>query len=377
MNKLLKIFKTKIYFDQYLFISITLLSIMGLIFLYSASQGNIETTIKQSFFVALGLVLMFLLSQVDPDFYKNNASFFLILSISLIILTIFFGKEVNGAKRWLDLGFFTLQSSEITKIALPVFLAAYLYNKPLPISLLNTAISMIIIIIIVNLVRIQPDLGTSLVIFIAGLYILFLAGLSWRFIGASFGIITLSLPFIWNNFLEPFQRQRILTLLDPTAYQYGSGWNITQSKIAIGSGGIQGKGYGSGSQAHLDFLPETETDFIFAVIAEEFGFIGACILMSTFFFIILRCFYLAVNARDRFCRLTIGGLSLLFISTIFINLAMVVGIIPVVGMPLPFISKGGSSLLSFYIAFGIIISMATHKKLMQKRKDYYYLYQYP
>jgi len=366
MNKLLKIFKTKIYFDQYLFISITLLSIMGLIFLYSASQGNIETTIKQLFFVVLGLVLMFLLSQVDPDFYKNNASFFLILSISLIILTIFFGKEVNGAKRWLDLGFFTLQSSEIIKIALPVFLAAYLHNKPLPISLLNTAISMIIIIIIVNLVRIQPDLGTSLVIFIAGLYILFLAGLSWRFIGASFGIIILSLPFIWNNFLEPFQRQRILTLLDPTADPYGSGWNITQSKIAIGSGGIQGKGYGSGSQAHLDFLPETETDFIFAVIAEEFGFIGACILMSTFFFIILRCFYLAVNARDRFCRLTIGGLSLLFISTIFINLAMVVGIIPVVGMPLPFISKGGSSLLSFYIAFGIIISMATHKKLMQK-----------
>ncbi len=366
MNRLLKIFKSKIYFDQYLFISITILSIMGLLFLYSASQGNIETTIKQSFFVVLGLILMFILSQVDPDFYKNNALFFLIISIVLILLTMIFGKEVNGAKRWLDLGFFTLQSSEIVKIALPVFLAAYLYNKALPISISNTLISMTVIIIIVNLVRIQPDLGTALVIFIAGLYILFLAGLSWRFIGASFSILILSIPFIWNNFLEPFQRQRILTLLDPTADPYGSGWNITQSKIAIGSGGIQGKGYGSGSQAHLDFLPETETDFIFAVIAEEFGFIGACVLMSTFLFIILRCFYLAVNARDRFCRLTIGGLSLLFISTIFINLAMVVGIIPVVGMPLPFISKGGSSLLSFYIAFGIIISMATHKKLMQK-----------
>ena len=366
MNRLLKIFKSKIYFDQYLFISITILSIMGLLFLYSASQGNIETTIKQSFFVVLGLILMFILSQVDPDFYKNNALFFLIISIVLILLTMIFGKEVNGAKRWLDLGFFTLQSSEIVKIALPVFLAAYLYNKALPISISNTLISMTVIIIIVNLVRIQPDLGTALVIFIAGLYILFLAGLSWRFIGVSFSILILSIPFIWNNFLEPFQRQRILTLLDPTADPYGSGWNITQSKIAIGSGGIQGKGYGSGSQAHLDFLPETETDFIFAVIAEEFGFIGACVLMSTFFFIILRCFYLAVNARDRFCRLTIGGLSLLFISTIFINLAMVVGIIPVVGMPLPFISKGGSSLLSFYIAFGIIISMASHKKLMQK-----------
>ena len=366
MNRLLKVLKSKIYFDQYLFISITILSIMGLLFLYSASQESFETIVKQSLFVVFGLILMFTLSQIEPDFYKNNALLFLIISIALILLTMVFGKEVNGAKRWLDLGFFTLQSSEIVKISLPVFLAAYLYNKPLPISLLNTLISMVVIIIIVNLVRIQPDLGTSLVIFIAGLYILFLAGLSWRFIGASFTILILSIPFIWNNFLEPFQRQRILTLLDPTSDPYGSGWNITQSKIAIGSGGIQGKGYGSGSQAHLDFLPETETDFIFAVIAEEFGFIGVCILMVTFFFIILRCFYLAVNARDRFCRLTIGGLSLLFISTIFINLAMVVGIIPVVGMPLPFISKGGSSLLSFYIAFGIIISMATHKKLMQK-----------
>ena len=366
MNRLFNSFKSRIYFDQYLFISITLLSIMGLVFLYSASQGNIETTVKQSLFVVLGLILMFLLSQIDPDFYKNNSLLFLIFSIVLILTTMIFGKEVNGAKRWLDLGFFTLQSSEIVKIALPVFLAAYLYDKPLPISLFNTLISMMVILIIVNLVRIQPDLGTSLVIFIAGLYVLFLAGLSWRFIGISFGTFILSLPFIWNNFLEPFQRQRILTLLDPNADPYGSGWNITQSKIAIGSGGIQGKGYGEGSQAHLDFLPETETDFIFSVIAEEFGFIGACILISTFFFIMLRCFYLAINARDRFCRLTIGGLSLLFISTIFINLAMVVGIIPVVGMPLPFISKGGSSLLSFYIAFGIIISMATHKKLMQK-----------
>ncbi|MFL2719854.1 MAG: rod shape-determining protein RodA, partial [Gammaproteobacteria bacterium] len=355
MNRLFNSFKSRIYFDQYLFISITLLSIMGLVFLYSASQGNIETTVKQSLFVVLGLILMFLLSQIDPDFYKNNSLLFLIFSIVLILTTMIFGKEVNGAKRWLDLGFFTLQSSEIVKIALPVFLAAYLYDKPLPISLLNTLISMMVILIIVNLVRIQPDLGTSLVIFIAGLYVLFLAGLSWRFIGISFGTFILSLPFIWNNFLEPFQRQRILTLLDPNADPYGSGWNITQSKIAIGSGGIKGKGYGEGSQAHLDFLPETETDFIFSVIAEEFGFIGACILISTFFFIMLRCFFLAINARDRFCRLTIGGLSLLFISTIFINLAMVVGIIPVVGMPLPFISKGGSSLLSFYIAFGIII----------------------
>ena len=355
IKKFLNIFRNGAYIDQYLFISITLLSMMGLVFLYSASQGNMETTIKQSVFVFFGLILMFAASQPDPDFYKNNALLFLLISIFLVLLTLLTGKEINGARRWLDLGFFTLQTSEIIKVTLPVFLAAYLFDKPLPISLKNTFLTLLLIFFIVNLIRIQPDLGTSLVILIAGLYILFLAGLSWRFIGISSSLFILSLPFIWNNLLEPFQKQRVLTLLDPNADPYGSGWNITQSKIAIGSGGLQGKGYQQGSQAHLDFLPETETDFIFSVIAEEFGFFGVCILLLVFFFILFRCLYLALNARDRFCRLTIGGLSLLFLSTIFINLAMVVGIIPVVGMPLPFISKGGSSLLSFYIAFGICL----------------------
>ena len=366
MKKLLNFKNRKIYFDQYLFFSITLLSVMGLVFLYSASQGNTTVLIKQSIFVLFGLLLMFFLSQPDPDFYKSNSLVFFVISIILILLTLLIGIEANGAKRWLDFGLFTLQPSEIIKITLPVFLAAYLYDKKLPISLFNTFITLLIILIIVNLVRIQPDLGTSLVILLSGLYVLFLAGLSWKFIGFSSTAFILSLPFLWNNFLEPFQKQRIITLLDPSADPYGSGWNITQSKIAIGSGGLQGKGYQMGSQAHLDFLPETETDFIFSVIAEEFGFIGVCLLLSVFLFILLRCLFLALNARDRFCRLTIGGLSLIFLSTVLINLSMVVGIIPVVGMPLPFISKGGSSLLSFYIAFGIIISMASHKKLMQK-----------
>ena len=366
MKKKLDFKNFSIYSDQYLFISITLLSIMGLFFLYSASQEDLNTVIKQSIFVGFGLILMFAVSQLDPDFYKIFSGIFLVLSILLIFATMFFGKEINGAKRWLDLGFFTLQTSEIVKISLPIFLASYLYNKALPISPKHTFITLALIGFIFFLVYRQPDLGTGLVVFMAGIYILFLAGLSWRFIFTSLGLIVLSLPFLWNNFLEPFQRQRILTFLDPSNDPYGSSWNITQSKIAIGSGGMSGKGYQEGSQAHLSFLPEAETDFIFAVIAEEFGFIGVCILLSIFFFILLRCFYLALNARDRFCRLTIGGLSLVFASTLFINLGMVVGIIPVVGMPMPFISKGGSSLLSFYIAFGIIISMATHKKLMQK-----------
>jgi rod shape determining protein RodA len=366
MKKKLDFKNFSIYFDQYLFISITLLSVMGLFFLYSASQEDLNTVIKQSIFVGFGLILMLGVSQPDPDFYKTFSGIFLVLSILLIFATMIFGKEINGAKRWLDLGFFTLQTSEIVKISLPIFLASYLYNKPLPISLKHTFITLILIGSIFFLVYRQPDLGTGLVVFMAGVYILFLAGLSWRFIFTSFGLVLLSLPFLWNNFLQPFQRQRILTFMDPSNDPYGSSWNITQSKIAIGSGGMSGKGYQDGSQAHLNFLPEAETDFIFAVIAEEFGFVGVCILLSIFFFILLRCLYLAFNARDRFCRLTIGGLSLVFASTLFINLGMVVGIIPVVGMPMPFISKGGSSLLSFYIAFGIIISMATHKKLMQK-----------
>ena len=366
MKKKLNFKNFSIYFDQYLFISITLLSVMGLFFLYSASQEDLNTVIKQSIFVGFGLILMLGVSQPDPDFYKTFSGIFLVLSILLIFATMIFGKEINGAKRWLDLGFFTLQTSEIVKISLPIFLASYLYNKPLPISLKHTFITLILIGSIFFLVYRQPDLGTGLVVFMAGVYILFLAGLSWRFIFTSFGLVLLSLPFLWNNFLQPFQRQRILTFMDPSNDPYGSSWNITQSKIAIGSGGMSGKGYQDGSQAHLNFLPEAETDFIFAVIAEEFGFVGVCILLSIFFFILLRCLYLAFNARDRFCRLTIGGLSLVFASTLFINLGIVVGIIPVVGMPMPFISKGGSSLLSFYIAFGIIISMATHKKLMQK-----------
>jgi len=366
MKKELTFKNFSIYFDHYLFISITLLSIMGLLFLYSASQGDLNSVIKQSIFVVFGLCLMLILSQPDPDLYKLYSGLFLILSIALMLVTMIFGKEINGAKRWLNFGFFTLQTSEIIKIALPVFLASYLYNKPLPISTKHTFITLALICFVFYLVYSQPDLGTGLVVFMAGVYILFLAGLSWKFIFTSFGLAVLSMPFLWNNFLEPFQRQRILTFIDPSNDPFGSSWNITQSKIAIGSGGISGKGYQEGSQANLNFLPEAETDFIFAVIAEEFGFIGICILLALFFFILLRCLYLAFNARDRFCRLAIGGLSLILASTLFINLGMVVGIIPVVGMPMPFISKGGSSLLSFYIAFGIIISMATHKKLMQK-----------
>ena len=355
-----------IYYDPYLIISIVLLSIVGLFFLYSASDGNSSVLIKQSIFVFFGLVLMILLSQPDPQIYYSYSGFFLFISIILVLFAIFFGPEINGANRWISFGFINLQPSELCKVFLPIFIASYLYGVSLPINLKNTFLTIFLIFIIFFIVSVQPDLGTAIVILLSGLYVLFLAGLSWTFIGSALAIFVISLPFLWNNFLEPFQRQRIATLFNPDLDPFGSAWNITQSKIAIGSGGIFGKGFGEGTQSHLNFLPETETDFIFAVIAEEFGLFGLTILLSLYFFIFIRCFYLSINARDRFCRLVIGGLSLVFASTLFINIGMVIGLLPVVGMPLPLISQGGSSLISFYIAFGIIISMASHKKLVPR-----------
>ena len=262
------------------------------------------------------------------------------------------------------MGFIGFQPSELMRFLLPISAAAYLTRNP-QIKLSDWIIVLVTTLVAFILVFLQPDFGTSAIVLLSGIMPIILSGLPWRFIIYSFlgGIGTL--PFLWMSLMD-YQKERIYTFISPEADALGSGWNIAQSKIAIGSGGIFGKGFGEGTQSHLNFLPETETDFIFAVIAEEFGLIGLTILIGLYFFIFIRCFYLSINARDRFCRLVIGGLSLVFISTLFINIGMVIGLLPVVGMPLPLISQGGSSLISFYIAFGIIISMASHKKLVPR-----------
>ena len=360
MNKRL----TKIYFDPYLFFSLFTLSVFGLFFLYSASNADIPIVLKQSVYIILGFVLMILVSQADPDLFRRTSLMFMILSLLLLGITFLFGPEINGAKRWVRIGSFSFQSSELLKLALPIFLANFLFDKRLPIQPREIVITLVIICISFFLVARQPDLGTAVIVALSGLFVLFLSGLSWSFIGGSFIALIICSPLIWNVLLQPFQQQRIATLFNPGSDPFGAGWNITQSKIAIGSGGIFGKGYGEGSQTQLNFLPETKTDFIFSVIGEEFGFIGVVILLSIYFFILMRCLYLALNARDRFCRLVIGGLTLTFAANLIINLSMVVGLLPVVGMPLPFISRGGSSLISLFFAFGIITSMGTHKKLL-------------
>jgi rod shape determining protein RodA len=360
MNKRL----TKIYFDPYLFFSLFTLSVFGLFFLYSASNADIPIVLKQSVYIILGFVLMILVSQADPDLFRRTSLMFMILSLLLLGITFLFGPEINGAKRWVRIGSFSFQSSELLKLALPIFLANFLFDKRLPIQPREIVITLVIICISFFLVARQPDLGTAVIVALSGLFVLFLSGLSWSFIGGAFITLIICSPLIWNVLLEPFQQQRVATFFNPGSDPFGAGWNIIQSKIAIGSGGIFGKGFGEGSQTQLNFLPETKTDFIFSVIGEEFGFLGVMLLLSLYFFILTRCLYLALNARDRFCRLVIGGLTLTFAANLIINLCMVVGLLPVVGMPLPFISKGGSSLISLFFAFGIITSMGTHKKFL-------------
>ncbi len=356
----------RIYGDWIITLCILMLTVFGLFFLYSASDGNTETVIKQLAFIILGFILFFLIAQLDPENFRRLAYFSLAASFLLMLITALFGPEINGAQRWIRIAGLSFQSSELFKISLPLTMATFLQFKKLPISMKDTFFCLFIIGMSALTVVIQPDLGTSLLVALSGLFVLFLAGLSWSFIGVTCGLLIIASPFIWNNLLRPFQKERILTLFNPESDPFGSGWNIIQSRIAIGSGGISGKGYGEGSQTHFNFLPETETDFIFAVAAEEFGFIGVLIILSLFLILSLRTLYFALNARDRFCRLVVGGLLLTFLFNLLVNISMVIGLIPVVGMPLPFLSKGGSSMITLFILFGIIMSIGTHKTLMQR-----------
>ena len=272
----------KIYFDPYLFFSLFLLSTLGLFFLFSASNSDINLVLKQMVYVIAGFMIMILVSQPDPDIFRRTSGLFLIFALLLLGITYLFGPEINGAQRWVRLGPFSFQSSELLKLAIPIFLANFLFDKKLPIQRKEVIFSLLIIFCCFFFVFIQPDLGTALIIACSGIFVLFLSGLSWSFIVGSFVLLIISSPFIWNILLQPFQRQRIATFFNPDSDPFGASWNIIQSKVAIGSGGLLGKGYGEGSQTQLNFLPETETDFIFSVIGEEFGFLGALLLISIY-----------------------------------------------------------------------------------------------
>ncbi len=352
-----------IHLDLPLLLGLLLLCGLGLAVLYSASGQDMGQIQRQLIRLGLAFLVMLVAAQIHPATLKRWSPWLYLVGIALLVAVLVFGQIGKGAQRWLDLGFFRFQPSEMVKLAVPMMIAWFLAEKPLPPDWKRLLISLTLIIIPVLLIFQQPDLGTSLLVASAGIFALFLAGVSWRIIGGALAALTALAPALWF-FMKDYQRQRVLTFMDPESDPLGSGYHIIQSKIAIGSGGVYGKGWLNGTQSNLDFLPERHTDFIFAVMAEEFGFIGILLLLGLYLFIIIRGLYIASRGQDTYSRLLGGALILVFFVYLFVNTGMVSGILPVVGVPLPLISYGGTSLVTLMAGFGILMSIHTHRKLL-------------
>ena len=354
--------------DTPLFIFIILLSSLGLLILYSSSGGSMNLVYKQLIHLGLATSVMLIIAQIPPILFLRSAPILIILGIILLILVLFFGSSGGGAQRWLDIGIIRFQPSEIMKIIVPITIAAILSEKTLPPRAFPVIISLLVISTVVLLIARQPDLGTALLIGASGVYVLFFSGFRikivkniWLNLTILLSFFISSLYFAWNYLLIAYQKKRILTLFNPESDPLGSGYHIIQSKIAIGSGGLTGKGLTQGSQSQLDFVPEQSTDFIFSVLAEELGFLGFMLLIIIYSFIIYRCFSLSLRCEDNFSRLLGSSLTFVFFTYIFVNIGMVSGLVPVVGVPLPLISYGGSSLMTLMASFGIIMSIHKHK----------------
>lgn len=340
-----------------------LLLIIGLFILYSASNQSIGTIERQIIHILFASIVMFIVAQVPPIAWQRWAILIYSLSLIFLIAVIFLGHIGKGAQRWLSISSFRFQPAEFMKFAIPLLLAWY-YNKiHLPLSWRSILISATIIIVPVILTAKQPDLGTAIVLLSTGASVLFFAGLSARFMVSLAALCLTGLPLLWY-FMHDYQRQRVLTFLNPERDPLGAGYHIIQSKIAIGSGGFFGKGWLSGTQSQLHFLPEHTTDFIFAVCSEEFGFLGTTLLITLYMLIVMRGLYIAIHAQDTFSRLLAGSITITFFLSFFINMGMVTGILPVVGLPLPLISYGGSSLVTSMASFGMLMSIKTHRKLI-------------
>ena len=354
-----------LHMDPLLLLAILLLTVTGMGVLYSAGDQSIALINRQTTRLVLALVVMLILAQIPPSTYRFWSPWIYGVGVILLVLVLVVGDVGKGAQRWLDLGFVRFQPSEMMKLATPMMVAWFFSERPLPPSYKSLLVAATLLIVPTLLIARQPDLGTSLLIFAAGFFVIFLAGLSWKLIGA-LGIAGASLlPVLWH-FMHDYQRKRVLTFLDPERDPLGAGYHIIQSKIAIGSGGIYGRGWMNGSQSHLDFLPEQSTDFIFAVFAEEFGLLGGILLLSLYAFIILRGLQISAQAQDTYGRLLGGSLSLTFFVYLFVNVGMVSGILPVVGVPLPLISYGGTSMVTLMAGFGILMSINSHRRLWSK-----------
>jgi rod shape determining protein RodA len=314
--------------------------------------------------IGLAFAVMWLAANIPPHILQRLAMPVYILGLILLVAVALFGEITNGARRWLDIGVTRIQPSELMKIAVPLALAWYFDRYEAILKLRDFVIGAVMLGIPVLLVMEQPDLGTALLIAIAGFFVIFLAGLSWRIIIGMAVTVLASLPVLWS-FMHEYQQRRVLTLLDPNQDPLGAGYHTIQAAIALGSGGFFGKGWLNGTQAHLDFLPERSTDFIFAVFSEEFGLFGNLILVTLFLFVIGRGMFITFNASTLFTRLAAGAITLTFFTYVAVNMGMVSGILPVVGVPLPLISYGGTSLVSILFGMGILMSIHTHKRLVK------------
>ncbi|ART79821.1 rod shape-determining protein RodA [Oceanisphaera avium] len=345
-----------------------LLSLLGasLIVLYSATGEDVDALFRQSMRIVLSLVIMLGLAQLQPSFYARWAPPVFIVGVSLLVLVMLIGDVGKGAQRWLEFGSIRFQPSELMKLVMPMMIATYISRYPLPPSLLRLSLALGMVLVPTLLIAKQPDLGTALLVVASGVFVIFLAGLSWRLILAAAIALGALLPPLWFFFMHDYQKRRVLTLLNPESDPLGAGYHIIQSKIAIGSGGLWGKGWLQGTQSQLEFLPERHTDFIFAVLAEEFGLIGVCALVLLYLFIIWRGLYISMQAQGAFPRLLGGALTLTFFVYVFVNIGMVSGLLPVVGIPLPLISYGGTSMVTLMAGFGILMSVHTHKRLLAK-----------
>ena len=353
-----------LHMDPVLLSALGVLLLVGLIVLYSASGGSWIRVLAQVTNMLVALVALWLVANMPLHYLMRLALPVYILGMLLLIAVALFGEINNGARRWLDIGIATIQPSELMKIALPLMMAWYFEKHEATLTLKNYFIAAVLLVMPVLLILRQPDLGTALLISASGFYVLFLAGLSWRIMLAMLVAVLGSMPVLWSS-MHDYQRQRVLTLFDPTQDMLGTGYHTIQATIAVGSGGIFGKGYLNGTQAHLDFLPERTTDFVFAVYSEEFGLFGNLLLLGLYLFIITRGFMITVNASTYFTRLLAGSITLTFFTYAFVNMGMVSGILPVVGVPLPLLSYGGTSMVTLLLGFGILMSIHTHKKLVQ------------
>lgn len=359
-------FLQRVHIDGWLLLGLLVLSSVGLVTLYSASGQDMGQMQRQFTRLAISFVVMAVLAQPPPGFYRRLSPIAFVGGLLMLVAVLLFGDMGKGAQRWLDLGFIRFQPSELMKLAVPMMVAWYISKFTLPPRTHHIALGFIMVVVPTVLIAKQPDLGTSLLIASSGVFAIFLAGMSWKLISLVGALVGAFAPIMWFFLMKDYQKQRVLTFLNPESDPLGSGYHIIQSQIAIGSGGVDGKGWLQGTQSQLEFLPERHTDFIFSVFSEEFGLTGVIVLLAIYLYIIMRGLIISSRAQDAFSKLLGGSITLTFFVYVFVNMGMVSGLLPVVGVPLPLVSYGGTSMVTLMAGFGILMSIATQKRLISR-----------